>query len=101
MANDMHSCYDRIMHSASSLALRSLGAPSAAMECMSSSIQTMRHYIRTAYGDSEKFYGGDVHNPLQGGGQGNPAAPPMWTALTIVFLRILNSLVPGGLLAAF
>ena len=31
----------------------------------------------------------------KGGGQGNPAAPPMWTALTIVFLRILNKMSPG------
>ena len=95
MANDMHSCYDRMVHSASSLALRSLGAPSPAVDCMSTSIQSMRHYIRTAYGDSERFYGGDDKNPLQGGGQGNPAAPPMWTALTIVFLRVLNSMCPG------
>ena len=95
MANDMHSCYDRMVHSATSLALRSLGAPAPAVDCMSTSIQSMRHYIRTAYGDSDRFYGGDMKNPLQGGGQGNPAAPPMWTALTIVFLRILNSLCPG------
>ena len=95
IANDMESCYDRMVHSATSLALRSLGASSTAVECMSSTIQNMTHYIRTAFGDSDCFYGGDEEDPLQGGGQGNPAAPPMWTALTIIFLRILQSLDPG------
>ena len=95
VANDMASCYDRMVHSATSLALRSLGAPSPSVECMSGVIQNMQHYIRTAYGDSDVFYGGDPSHPLQGGGQGNPAAPPMWTALTIVFLRILNQMSPG------
>ena len=64
VANDMHSCYDRMVHSATSLALRSLGAPSPAVECMSGVIQSMEHFVRTAYGDSSRCYGGDKNNPL-------------------------------------
>ena len=76
-ANDLMACYDRMAHVPSSLALRFLGAPPRAVECMSNTIQQMRHHIRTAYGDSDHSYGGDANNLLQGGGQGSPAAPPM------------------------
>ena len=55
----------------------------------------MRHFIRTAYGDSDQHYGGNPESPLQGGGQGSPAAPPMWIALTVVLLRIAASHEPG------
>jgi len=58
-------------------------------------MQNMRHYIRTAYGDSDNYYGGDPARPLQGGGQGSPAAPPMWIALTIIVLKMLSTYEPG------
>ena len=94
-ANDLMACYDRMAHVPSGLALRFLGAPPTAVQCMSTTIQNMRHYIRTAYGDSDNFYGGDPTRPLQGGGQGSPAAPPMWIALTIIVLNMLTSYEPG------
>ena len=95
IANDLNSCYDRMVHTGTSLALRRMGAPGTAVECMSKCIQYMRHYIRTAYGDSSNFYGGDENDPLQGGGQGNPAAPPMWIALTVILISLMNQLAPG------
>ena len=95
IANDLNSCYDRMVHTVASLALRRIGAPKSAVRCMSTCIQYMRHHIRTAYGDSKSFYGGKEDDPLQGGGQGNPAAPPMWIAITVVLLSIMNSLLPG------
>ena len=95
IANDLNSCYDRMVHTVASLALRRLGAPKSAVRCMSRCIQYMRHHIRTAYGDSKEYYGGKETEPLQGGGQGNPAAPPMWIAITIILLSIMNSLIPG------
>ena len=95
LSNDLMANYDRMAHVPSGLALRYLGAPPTAIQCMSTTIQHMRHYIRTAYGDSETFYGGDEKNPLQGGGQGSPAAPPMWIALTIIVLTIMATYEPG------
>ena len=95
IANDLNSCYDRMVHTVASLALRRIGAPKSAVRCMSTCIQYMRHHIRTAYGDSKHFYGGQEDDPLQGGGQGNPAAPPMWIAITVILLSIMNSLLPG------
>ena len=94
-ANDLMANYDRMAHLPSSLALRFLGAPPTAVQCMSTTMQNMRHYIRTAYGDSDNYYGGDPACPLQGGGQGSPAAPPMWIALTIIVLKMLSTYEPG------
>ena len=36
-----------------------------------------------------------MKTPLQGGGQGNPASPPMWTAITTILVRILTMYMPG------
>ena len=98
VANDLNSCYDRMVHTGTSLALRRMGAPKSAVQCMSKCIQYMRHYIRTAYGDSTSYYGGNESDPLQGGGQGNPAAPPMWIALTVTLITLMNNLTPGVLI---
>ena len=94
-ASDLMNCYDRMVHAAGGLSMRSLGVPANAIKCLSSTVQGMRNYVRTAYGDSTHYYGGDMNDPLQGGGQGNPAAPPMWTALTITILKILSTYEPG------
>jgi len=90
-ASDLMSNYDRMVHGASGLALRRMGAPPSAVKCMSSTVMNMKHFIRTAYGDSDSFYGGNPELPLQGGGQGSPAAPPMWIAMTVVLLHIASS----------
>ena len=94
-ASDLMSNYDRMVHGASGLALRHLGAPPTAVQCMSNTVQNMRHFIRTAYGDSDCHYGGDPSSPLQGGGQGSPAAPPMWVAMTVLLVKIACDYEPG------
>jgi len=75
--------------------MRTLGVPAGAIKCFSTTVQTMKNYIRTAYGNSDSFYGGSEDDLLQGGGQGNPAAPPIWCAITIIILRILDMYSPG------
>ena len=94
-ASDLMNNYDRMSHSVGSLAMRALGVPMSAIKCLTTSIQDMQHHIRTAYGDSDSYYSGSTENPLQGGGQGNPASPPMWTAITIIIVRILAMYTPG------
>ena len=94
-ASDLMNCYDRMTHAAGALSMRTLGVPAKAIECFSKTVQMMKNYIRTAYGDSESYYGGDENDLLQGGGQGNPAAPPMWCAISITILKILSMYSPG------
>ena len=60
----------------------------------------MKNFVRTAYGDSDTYYGGDLDDLLQGGGQANPATPPMWTAISIVILNILSMYTPGAKIIA-
>ena len=49
----------------------------------------MKHYVRTAHRDSNIYYTGTNKQPLQGDGQGNGAAGPMWIAISIVLLNII------------
>ena len=49
----------------------------------------MRHYVRTGHGDSDTYYTGDNGRTLQGGGQGNGAAGPMWVAVSLILLSIM------------
>jgi len=76
MSNNAWGCYDRIAHIAILLALRRLGIPCPPILAMLETIQNMQHYIRTAFGESTRSYGGDPSKPAtQGILQGNGAGP--------------------------
>ena len=94
-ANDLMDCYDRVVHSSAALAMRRLGVNTTAIRCLLMTLQNMKNFLRTAYGDSDTYYSGDEGRPLQGGGQGNPAVAPMWTAISIVTLTALSK-YPAG-----
>ena len=74
-AYDLKSCYDCVAHTAASLALQRVGVPINQIQCMFTMIQKLVHYIRTAFGQSKKSFGGFLSRkfckPLQGMGQGN------------------------------
>ena len=76
LSNDAKSCYDRIVHSALSLALQRIGVSRGPIESMLTSIQKLKHYVRTAYGDSEKCLDSQsLRELVHGVGQGNGAGP--------------------------
>ena len=58
-------------------------------------IQKMIHRVRTAFGDSEKYYGGDDLLPHecfpQGVVQGNAAGPTIWAILSSTIFEVLHS----------
>ena len=54
---------------------------------MLETIQEMKFFLRTAYGDSRSFAGSSIKIKTQGLGQGNGAAPAGWCAISIVILR--------------
>jgi hypothetical protein len=61
------------------------------VKVMLSVLQTMRFFLRTGYGDSERSYSGTRDNPLGSLGQGNGAAPPAFTAVsTLLILPYVN-----------
>ena len=74
------------------MVFQAFGVPTPAIESMLTTIQEMRFYLRTGYGDSSDFAGGkssDQDDPIkpQGMCQGNGAAPAAWTAMTIPMIN--------------
>ena len=57
-ACDLASCYDRVVHTAASLALQRVGVPLPRLKCMFGTIQNLAHHVRTAYGRSTNSIGG-------------------------------------------
>ena len=92
---DLKNCFDRMAHPVTSLAVQRLGVSEKITQCMIKTLCKMKHYIRTAYGDSEWAYGGDENKPLQGAIQGNGAASPMFVAISCVILAYLESAIKG------
>ncbi len=91
ISNDAKGCYDRIAHTVVYLALRRLGIPAPALHSMIDTIQTMDHYVRTAFGDSAECYGNDPSQPPpQGILQGNGAGPAGWFAIATVLINTLK-----------
>jgi len=91
-SNDAKSCYDRIVHSIASLCMRRVGMPEEPIVCMFTTIQNLKHHIRTAYGDSELYFGGELWTiPVQGVGQGNGAGPQIWAVVSTPVLNMLRA----------
>ena len=83
---DAENCYDRIAHSITSLIIQAFGMPVEAVGSMLKSIQDMKFFLRTAYGDSETATGSQIEIKTQGLCQGNGAAPAGWAVVSIVIL---------------
>ena len=86
---DAQSCYDRVVHSFTSMVCQAVGVPQNTIDCMLKAIQKMRYYVRTAFGDSTTFYdsGEEI---FQGLCQGNGAAPALWLLISSFLLRYLK-----------
>ena len=55
---------------------------------MFDTIQKLKHQVRTAFGDSEDTFGGELWRdlePLMGVGQGNGAGPAIWAVISTIF----------------
>jgi ribonuclease HI len=97
-SNDAKSCYDRVVHSVSSMSMRRLGIPIEPINSMFKCLQQAAHRIRTAFGVSKKKYGDDREIPLQGLGQGNGCGPAGWA---IISTPIINMMRVAGFGATF
>ena len=95
IAMDLMNCFDRMAHPVSSLAAQRLGVHPNIAACMIKTLCQMKHFIRTAYGDSTWSYTGTPSRPLQGAVQGNGAASPIFIAISCVILSYLQSQAIG------
>jgi len=83
---DASNCYDRIAHAMASLVFQAFGVPIAAAESMLGTIENMKFFLRTGFGDSTTFAGGGVSIKTQGMCQGNGASPAGWAVISICIL---------------
>ena len=92
MACDLKSCYDRIVHVPAILAMRRLGVPLSPIQSMFKTIEKIQFKTRTAYGDSEKTYGGfdNKEAPVAGVGQGNGAGPQIWAVVSSAMFAVMK-----------
>ena len=90
---DAHTCYDRIAHSAGSLSCQIWDMDPQAIIAMLLTIQRMRFYLRTAFGDSDAFFSSlNDLLPYMGACQGNKGAPAFWLVVSITLVLMLHRL---------
>jgi hypothetical protein len=70
-----------------SLIFQSFGVEDTAVAAMLETIQDMKFFLRTAYGDSKNFAGSTIEIKMQGLCQGNGASPAGWCVINIMILR--------------
>jgi hypothetical protein len=91
--NDMKGCYDRIVHSVASLCMQRWGMPEQPIRMMLHTLQHLKHYVRTSYGKSDRFFDAKSVHPvaIQGIGQGNGAGLQIWASISSMLLDILRN----------
>jgi hypothetical protein len=85
---DTDNCYDCIAHPMASMVFQSFGVPTPAIESMLTTIQNMKFFLCTGYGDLANYAGGESDDAMnsvktQGMYQGNGAAPAAWRVTSI------------------
>ncbi len=80
-------CYDRIAHAIASLVFQSLGVPPAEVESMLTTIQEMKFFLRTGFGDSTDYASSKMEIRTQGLCQGNGAALAGWAVVSICIIK--------------
>ena len=86
-AVDADNCYDRIAHPIASMVFQALGVPKEAVTSMLSTIQDMKFFLRTGFGDSTAYAGSSDGKKTQGLCQGNGAASAGWTVTSITMIQ--------------
>ncbi len=85
---DANNCYNRISHPMASMVFQSFGVPKGPIQTMLKTLQDLRFFLRTGYGDSPGYVGGNKGSTItavknQGMCQGNTASPAAWMVVSI------------------
>jgi len=79
--------------------MRTYGIPEKAAQCAITGLFEMEHHVRTVYGDSDDYYGGDkwAEEGLHphGNGQGNGDGPALWACISSPLLHIMRKMGYG------
>ena len=98
LSTDAANCYDRMVHGYISLAAQRLGLPLSTISALLKPLQAAKYYIRTAFGDSNSYYGGARDVPYQGTGQGNSSSSPFWLIVSSPLILLMTQ---DGFCASF
>jgi hypothetical protein len=89
LAADAANCYDMVNHIILCLLLMAIGVPIGAIICMLSTIMSMKYFLRTGFGISNKYMGSEMASKRRHGlNQGSRAAPPCWTIVSSLLVAI-------------
>ncbi len=91
--NDFGDFYDRTAHPIAAISLQSFGEPQPAINILLETMETMRFHLPTGFGESKTSYGSNHEEWLAGYGQGNAAAGPGFTAMSLL---IVNAYLRDG-----
>jgi hypothetical protein len=83
---DASNCYNRIAHAIASFIFQVFGVPATAIETMLGTIENMKIFLRTGFGNLKSFGGGGVSVKTQGLTQGNEALPASWAVISICII---------------
>jgi hypothetical protein len=88
-AVDVDNCYNRIAHPIALMVFQAMGVPVNATVLMLSTIQDMKFFLRTGYGNSTEFDSATGDIKMQGLCQGNGAVPAGWLTTNITPVLII------------
>jgi hypothetical protein len=94
VGNNFGNCYNRATHPIVALLLWSFGVPQPAINVLLETMETMRFFLQTGFGESKTLYGGSHKECLAGYGQGNAAAGPGFIAMSLL---IVNAYLRDGI----
>ncbi len=66
MGNNFSDCYDRAAHPMAAISLRCFGIPQPAINLLLETMETMRFFLCTGFGESKTLYGGTHEQKLAG-----------------------------------
>jgi hypothetical protein len=85
---DFANCYNAVAHPIASIALQSFKVRKVMVAMMLSVLQTMKWYLKTAFGQSATAFCGTLDDPLMGFRQGNGASPSGFLAVNTLLIKV-------------
>lgn len=92
ISNDAKSCrFDRVMHSIAIILLLRFGLLWKALMMMFETLATATHRVHTGFGNSDVGFFPPSDKSFQGCGQGNGAGPPIWVAVSLILILMIEA----------
>ncbi len=85
---DFANCYNAVAHPIASIVLQSFKVRKVMVAMMLSVLQTMKWYLKTAFGQSATAFCGTLDDPLMGFGQGNGASLQGFLAVSTLLIEV-------------